>query len=75
MTKHQAVIALRKIISDHENHAIIQEVLDAGALPSILGLLREKEYPHVRFEASWIVSNIAAGTTAQCQAIIDKGGL
>jgi len=49
--------------------------LDAGVLPTVLALLKEKEYPHVRFEASWIISNIAAGTTSQCQTIVDRGGI
>jgi importin subunit alpha-6/7 len=50
-------------------------VLDHGGLPYVLALLADREWPHVRFEASWVLSNIAAGTSAHCQAIVDKGGV
>jgi hypothetical protein len=46
-----------------------------AALPQLILLIRDKEYPQLRFEASWIISNIAAGTSLHCQAIIDKNGL
>jgi hypothetical protein len=73
--KHQAVLCTRKIVSGADSQETIQELLDSGVLPLIISLVREKEYPQVRFEASWILSNIAAGTSAQCQAIVDKGGI
>lgn len=44
-------------------------------LPLILQLMREKEFPQIRFEASWIISNIAAGTSVHVQAIVDKSGI
>jgi hypothetical protein len=66
---------LRKIVSENENQGTVQVVIDSGVLPSLVMLIHAKEYPQVRFEACWILSNIAAGTTAQCQALIDKNAV
>ena len=73
--KHEAIIALRKIVSENENQETVQVIIDSGILPSLVSLINSQEYPQVRFEASWIISNIAAGTTAQCQVLIDKNAV
>lgn len=61
--KHMAVIAVRKIISIQENQDAVQAALDKGVLPIIIQLMKLKEYPHIIFESTWILSNIAAGTS------------
>ena len=51
-----------------------QLVIDAGFIPILRRLLR---YPleQVRKEGCWIASNIAAGSTAQKQALLDEDGM
>lgn len=50
-----------------------QVVINAGALPCLLNLLRSSPKKSIRKEACWTVSNITAGTREQIQAVIDAG--
>lgn len=47
-----------------------QVILNSGALPHILHLLKS-ERESIRKEAAWTVSNITAGNRQQIQAVID----
>jgi hypothetical protein len=40
--KHEAVIAIRKIISEVESKEIIQKVVDTGIIPILLKEMREQ---------------------------------
>jgi hypothetical protein len=37
--------------------------------------MRQTEYPQLQLEATWVLTNIAFGSTSQCQSIVDKQGL
>lgn len=50
-------------------------MVDSGAVPILLHLMRQSEYPQLQLEACWVVTNVASGSTANCQSIIDKNGL
>jgi hypothetical protein len=55
------------------SHSIIQQVVDSGAVPVLMMLMKEAAYPQLQYEACWIVTNIASGSNLQCQSVVDKG--
>ena len=71
--RHEAVIAIRKIISEQESRERIQQVVDSGIIPVLLRFLREDEWPQLQLEACWVITNIASGSNAQCESIVEKG--
>jgi importin subunit alpha-6/7 len=37
--------------------------------------VKQENFPQLQLEATWILTNVASGSTIQCQSIIDKGGI
>lgn len=37
--------------------------------------MRQQESPQLQLEATWILTNIACGSTAQCESIVNKSGI
>lgn len=74
LNQHYGMIGIRKILSIAENPPI-QAVIDAGLIPKMIGYVKQMEYPQLQLEATWALTNVASGTTIQCQSIIDKGGI
>ena len=74
LKQHYGVIGIRKILSVPENPPI-QPVIDAGLVPRMIEYVKQKEYPQLQLEATWALTNVASGTSVQCQSIIDKGGI
>lgn len=72
--QHQGMIGIRKILSIAESPPI-QAVIDAGLVPRMIEYVKQQEYPQLQLEATWALTNVASGTTIQCQSIIDKGGI
>ncbi len=68
------MIGIRKILSVQQDPPI-QEIIDAGLVPKMIEFVKQSEYPQLQLEATWALTNVAAGTSAQCQTIIDKGGI
>lgn len=68
-----AVRALGNLVSgDDERHT--QSVLDCGALPSLLVVLRSSNHLwETRSDICWMLSNIAVGSLEQIQLLIDSG--
>jgi hypothetical protein len=44
-----------------------------GIVPLLMSMMRQSTYPQLQFEACWIATNIAAGSNAQCESIVEKG--
>ncbi|KAG9043661.1 Importin subunit alpha-4 [Tulasnella sp. UAMH 9824] len=58
----------------------VQPVIDAGLVPSLVSLLDSEDTclqrPTVpKSEATWIVTNIASGTTLQTNAVVEAGAI
>jgi hypothetical protein len=58
-----------------ENVELMQRIIDAGCVPLLIAFMRQTEYPQLQLEATWVLTNIAFGSTSQCQSIVDKQGL
>jgi hypothetical protein len=41
----------------------------------MIELVKQTQYTYLQMEATWALTNIASGTTMQCQSIVDKGGI
>jgi hypothetical protein len=74
LNQHFGMIGIRKLLSIAENPPI-QAVIDAGLVPKMIQYVKQLEYPQLQLEATWALTNVASGTTIQCQSIIDKGGI
>jgi len=74
LRQHYGMIGVRKILSVPENPPI-QAVIDSGLVPRMIEYVKQSEYPQLQLEATWALTNVASGTTVQCQSIIDKGGI
>ena len=51
----------------------IQAVIDANLIQKFLGFLQRTDFTKLQFEATWCITNIASGSSDNCQALIDKG--
>lgn len=48
-------------------------MIDANLVSKFLGFLQRSDFPKLQFEATWCITNIASGSSDNCQALIDKG--
>lgn len=66
------MIGLRKIIADHTEDRVIQRIIDNGTVNTLLELMQNAQYPQLQLEATWIVTNIASGSSKQCECLVEK---
>jgi importin subunit alpha-6/7 len=50
-------------------------IINSGILPTIIHLMKQKDYSQLQREAAWILTNVASGTTPQCKAIVNLGAI
>lgn len=68
------MIGIRKLLSKDDNPPI-QQVIDLNLVPRLIDLVKQQQYPYLQMEATWALTNIASGTSTQCQSVVDKGGI
>lgn len=68
-----AVVQLRKLLSLPVKPPI-DEVIATGAIPALVMLLGHP-MSKMQFEAAWCLTNVASGTSEQCQAVISHNGV
>ncbi|XP_064615874.1 importin subunit alpha-4-like [Liolophura sinensis] len=73
-TKLNAVQAARKLLSSDRNPPI-DDLINSGILPILVHCLMDEENPALQFEAAWALTNIASGTSAQTQAVVQAGAV
>lgn len=57
---HRGMIGLRKLLaSDYEPP--IQQFIDAGLIQKSFELINQKEFPQLKLESVWALTNVASG--------------
>jgi HEAT repeat protein len=69
-----AVQAARKLLSSDRNPPI-DDLIASGILPILVQCLTCEDNPQLQFEAAWALTNIASGTSAQTQAVVQAGAV
>jgi len=72
--KLNSTIEIRRFLSIQKNPPI-QEVIKFGMVPIFLNFLKNYEEPQLQFEAAWVLTNIASGSTEQTLAVVECGGI
>mmetsp|Transcript_46 Transcript_46/g.142 ORF Transcript_46/g.142 Transcript_46/m.142 type:complete len:515 (+) Transcript_46:145-1689(+) len=73
-TKLNCTIEIRRFLSIQKNPPI-EEVIRLGMVPIFLNFLKNYEEPQLQFEAAWVLTNIASGSTDQTSAVVECGGI
>lgn len=73
-TRLSAVQAARKLLSKDRNPPI-DELIKSGILPILVDCLQCDDNASLQFEAAWALTNIASGSSAQTQAVVQAGAV
>lgn len=70
---HAAQIS-RKMLSKHKNPPI-KDFLDSALVPKFVSLLGRFDNPSIQFEAAWVLTNIASGSSDETKVVVESGAV
>jgi hypothetical protein len=71
----KAIIQCRSLLA-MENDPPIQQVIDAaGVVPRFIEFMKRANNHRLQFEATWALTNIAAGTSDHTRVVVDHGAV
>uniref|UniRef100_A0A3P9MFI9 Importin subunit alpha n=1 Tax=Oryzias latipes TaxID=8090 RepID=A0A3P9MFI9_ORYLA len=66
--------AARKLLSQGCDPPL-KEIIDAGLLSRFVSFLSMDDEPTLQFEAAWVLTNVASGTSWQTQQVVESGAV
>lgn len=86
VVKKHSVIMFRKLLAHENIHPHLDKIVESGVVRPVMELLSSEDpemqvcgtiHPLMvqQFESAWILTNIAAGTSAQTAVVVELGAI
>ncbi|KAI3659054.1 hypothetical protein MP638_002073 [Amoeboaphelidium occidentale] len=71
----KTAIRFRKLLAHEDIQRYLNKIVESGVVPLFVQLLNDFNNPELQFEAAWILTNIAAGTSSQTVHVVECGAV